>query len=170
MKYLTLLSLLFITVTIQAQKNNQATDKFIIDGDVKNSITFSLSDARSFASHSIDSFVIYNHLRERKRVIRNIKGVLLKDVIAKAGLNEESLKLLSEFYFTCIASDNYKVVFSWNEIFHTDIGDKILVIIEEDGKKAETIDDHIAIISPMDKATGRRYVQRLKQIKVERVK
>ncbi len=170
MKYLALVfSLLIVSIT-QAQKNNLATEKFIIDGDVKNSVTFSLSDAGSFARHSIDSLVIYNHLQERKRVIRNIRGVLLKDVILKAGLNEENPKLFSEFYFVCIASDNYKVVFSWNEVFNTDIGNKILVITEEDGQKAETLNDHIAILSPLDKATGRRYVQNLKQIKVERVK
>lgn len=170
MKYLALIfSLLIVSIT-QAQKNNPETEKFIIDGNVKNSITFSLKDAGSFAKHSIDSFVIYNHLLDRKRVIRNIKGVLLKDVIEKAGLNEENPKLFSEFYFACIASDDYKVVFSWNEIFNTEIGNKILVITEEDGRKGETLKDHIAILSPLDKATGRRYVQNLKQIKVERVK
>ena len=107
---------------------------------------------------------------ERKRVIKNIKGVLLKDVLAKAVLNEEKPKLFSEFYFTCIASDGYKVVFSWNELFNTDIGDHVLIITEQDGKKAETINDCIAILSPRDKATGRRYVQNLRTIRVERVK
>ena len=109
-------------------------------------------------------------MHERKRAIKNIKGVLLKDVLEKAGLNEEKPKLFSEFYFTCIATDGYKVVYSWNELFNTDIGAQVLVITEEDGKKADAINDHIAILSPLDKATGRRYVQNLQEIKVERVK
>lgn len=88
----------------------------------------------------------------------------------KAGLNESKPKLFSEFYFTCIASDGYKVVFSWNELFNSDMGNQVMIITEEDGKKADTIDDHIAILSPLDKNTGRRYVQNLQEIKVGRVK
>ena len=170
MKYPALIFFLFISGIITAQKNNRPADEFIINGNAKHTITFSLKDAGSFTKHSIDSFVIYNHLQERKRVIRNIKGVLLKDVLEKAGLDEENPKLFSEFYFTCIASDGYKVVFSWNEVFNTDISNKILIITEEDGQKAEALNDHIAILSSLDKATGRRYVQNLQQVKVERVK
>jgi hypothetical protein len=74
MKYLALVFSAFIVSITQAQKNNQATEKFIIDGHVKSSVTFSLSDAGSFARHFIDSLVIYNHLQERKHVIRSIRG------------------------------------------------------------------------------------------------
>ena len=170
MKYPALIFFSLMCCITQGQKNNGLTDEFIINGNVKHTITFSLKDAGNFISHSIDSFVIYNHLHERKRIIRNVKGVLLKDVLENAGLEEENPKLFSEFYFTCIASDGYKTVFSWNEIFNTALGNKILVITEEDGQKAETLNDHIAILSLLDKATGRRYVQNLEQVKVERVK
>ncbi len=88
----------------------------------------------------------------------------------KAGLNEEKPKLFSEYYFTCIATDGYKVVFSWNELFNTEVGHKVMIISEAGGKRTEDLDDHIAIISPLDKATGRRYVKKLQEIKVERVK
>ena len=170
MKYLALIFFSLICCITQAQKNNRLTDGFVINGNVKHTITFSLKDAGSFTSHFIDSVVIYNHLHERKRVIRNIKGVLLKDVLEKAGLDEENPKLFSQVYFACIASDGYKVVFSRNEIFNTELGNKILIITEEGGQKAGTLNDHIAILSPLDKATGRRYVQNLEQVKVERVK
>lgn len=40
MQYFVLLSFLFISGIIQAQKNNQVTEKFVIGGDVKNNITF----------------------------------------------------------------------------------------------------------------------------------
>jgi len=167
---MTLFYFLLASFLLRAQQGNKQTNAFTITGNVKNGFSFSLKDAGNFTVHAIDSLVIYNHLHERKRAIKKIKGVLLKDVLEKAGLNEEKPKLFSEFYFTCIATDGYKVVYSWNELFNTDIGNKVIVITEEDGKKADTTNDHIAIISPLDKATGRRYVQNLEQIKVERVK
>jgi hypothetical protein len=43
-----------------------------------------------------------------------VKGVLLKDILIKVEIDAETPKVLSEYYFVCIASDNYKVVFSWN--------------------------------------------------------
>ena len=135
MKFLALIFVSLLCCITQAQKNNRLTKGFVINGNIKHALTFSLKDAGNFSSHSIDSVVIYNHLHERKRIIRNIKGVLLKDVPEKAGLDEENPKLFSEFYFTCIASDGYRVVFSWNEIFNTELGNKILVITEEDGQK-----------------------------------
>jgi hypothetical protein len=170
MNYRIVALLAFTPSLMLAQKNAMPTNEFVIDGNVKNKITFLLKDADSYTSHSLDSIVIYNHLQERKRVIKGIKGILLKDVIAKAGLNEEKPKLFSEFYFTCIASDGYKVVFSWNELFNSETGNNVLIITEEEGKKAETINDHIAIISATDKATGRRYVQNLQKVETDRVK
>jgi len=78
--------------------------------------------------------------------------------------------VLSEYYFVCIASDNYKVVFSWNEIFNTDTGKSVYIITSQDGKPAAETDTRIALISPKDQMTGRRYVKGLQRIVVERVK
>ena len=170
MKYKTIIYLLLLSSIAKAQKNATPTNEFIISGEVKAPLKFSLKLATGFTSNSVDSIVIHNHLHERKRAIHNVKGILLRDVLEKAGLSEDKPKLFSEFYFTCIASDGYKVVFSWNELFNTDIGNGVMIITDEEGKKADAINDHIAIVSPLDKATGRRYVQTLQEIKVERVK
>lgn len=107
---------------------------------------------------------------EPRKTIRHIKAVLLKDIIDKVVIDVESPKLLSEFYITCIASDNYKVVLSWNELYNSIIGESILIIIEADGKKAEQLTDRIAMLSAADRATGRRYVKGLQKIIIERVK
>jgi len=78
--------------------------------------------------------------------------------------------VLSEYYFVCIASDNYKVVFSWNEIFNSDTGKSVYIITAQDGKPATGLDNRIALVSPKDQMTGRRYVKGLQKIVVERVK
>ena len=82
----------------------------------------------------------------------------------------ETPKVLSEYYFVCIASDNYKAVFSWNEIFNNDTGKSVYIITEQDGKPATALDNRIALVSPKDQMTGRRYVKGLQKIVVERVK
>ena len=170
MRKLLLFSLLVISVSVSAQKKIETTDQFIIEGKVKNELSLSLKDLTALTPVAVDSIIIYSHLMEPRKTIRHIKGVLLKDVIDKAGINSDSPKLLSEFYITCIASDNYKVVFSWNEIYNSPGGEQIFIITGADGKTGDQMQDRIAILSAADKATGRRYVKSLQKIVIGQVK
>jgi len=170
-KILQLLLVLLLSASFaHSQENVPPTDKFVVEGKVKSSFGFSLDQASQYKTIGIDSIVIYNHLLQRKRAIKNIKGVLLKDIIDKAVIDMPSPKLLSEIYITCVATDNYKVVFSWNELYNTDVGNHVIVITESDGKPAKEGEDRIAILSAADQATGRRFVKSLAKVIVERVK
>ncbi len=169
MKYLILLFMLFVSQIVSAQHDTKPTDYFTVEGKVKQTVKFTLEDATTLNSLSFDSIVIYNHLVVRKSVLKNVKGVLLKDVLAKASFDSNDPKSLSEYYITCIASDGYKVVFSWNEIFNSAIGKQLIIITDADGTKASSLSQRIAIISPADIATGRRYVHGLSRIVVSRV-
>ena len=76
---------------------------------------------------------------------------------------------MNEFYFTCITSDKYKVVFSWNEIFNTEIGNNIFIVTEKDGFKGKEIKDRILILSRSDLIKGRRTIKNLSEIIVSQV-
>ena len=171
MRSIIILLFVFAAVGATAQKENiPTTEKFTIEGKTKKAMTVSLADLSSYKSYTIDSIVITNHLGERRSALKKVKAVLLKDILDKAEIDSETPKVLSEFYFVCIASDNYKAVFSWNEIFNSANGQSVYIIIEQEGKPASTLDNRIALISPKDQMTGRRYVKGLQQILVERVK
>lgn len=147
-----------------------ATENFSIEGKVRKGLTVSLADLSSYKTYMTDSIVIINHLGERKSSMKKVKGVLLKDILDKVEIDAENHKVLSEYYLVCIASDNYKVVFSWNEIFNSDIGKSVYIITSQDGEWAYRLDNRIALVSPKDQMTGRRYVKGLQKIIVERVK
>lgn len=165
------LLLVLITTSLFAlgQKPIPTTENFTVEGKVKKEMTVSLADLSSYKSYSIVSIVITNHLGERRSTLKN-EGVLLKDILGKIEIDSENPKLLSEFYFVCLASDNYKVVFSWNEIFNNDPGKSIYILNGNDGKPASALDNRIALISPKDEMTGRRYVKGLQRIIIERAK
>ena len=153
-----------------AQHHIPPTDNFRVEGKVKQGMTVSLQDLSSYQSYTIDSIVITSHLGERKDILKAVKGVLLKDILNKVEIEAESPKVLSEYYLVCVASDNYKVVFSWNEIFNTDTGKSVYIITGQDGKPASAWETRTALISPKDQMTGRRYVMGLQKIIVERTK
>ena len=127
MRSILFLFLIFTSYSLIAQKENiPTTENFSIEGKVKKEMNVSLADLSSYRSYSIDSIVIKNHLGERKSTLKKVKGVLLKDILEKVEIDSESPKVLSEYYLVCVASDNYKVVFSWNEIFNNDAGKYLL--------------------------------------------
>ena len=171
MRSILCLGLVITFFTASAQKENiPTTENFTIEGKVKKSLAVSLADLSSYKSYSIDSIVITNHLGERRSSLKKVKAVLLKDILDKVEVDAENHKVLSEYYFVCIASDNYKVVFSWNEIFNSDTGKSVYIITAQDGKPATALDNRIALVSPKDQMTGRRYVKGLQKIVIERIK
>ncbi|NCU03948.1 MAG: molybdopterin-binding protein [Chitinophagaceae bacterium] len=165
--FTTLLLLLFLFVN--AQHNIVTTESFVVKGAVQKELTVTISALKQYTTTKLDSIVITNHLKEKKSVMKNVKLVALKDVLQQLVLSETNPKLHSEYYFTMIAADGYKVVFSWNELFNTSVGNNVFIIVESNGKSITESDSRIALISPADEATGRRYVKGLQQVIVSRV-
>jgi len=158
-KFILLISFLFTTLSFAQSKSFE-----IINPDNEKTIV-TVADLLKYSKHTIDSIQITNHLKEYRSTIKNIQGVLLKDVLSKVSFKEKSPKVLSEYYIVCVAEDGYKVVFSWNEIFNTSVGDSVLIIPEIEGRPK----DGISTLSPSDFATGRRYVKTLKTILLKKI-
>lgn len=151
-----------------AQKTAQSTDSFTIAGEVKHTKTVTLADLSQWKQYPIGDVVITNHLGEKRSEAKQLKGILLRDVMASIEINAESPKQLSEYYLVCKAIDGYKVVFSWNEIFNTSVGDSVFVITEKEGKPASQLAESILLLSPKDMRTGRRHLKALQSIDVKR--
>ena len=113
--------------------------------------------------------MITNHVGVTKNTLTQLKGVLVKDILSGIALQNENPKVLSEFYFIFVATDKYKVVFSWNEIFNSPTGDNFYIITGEGGKKLKEIDGRISMLCITDYKTGRRDLKNLDKIIVERV-
>ncbi|HLY68275.1 MAG TPA: hypothetical protein VKR53_01020 [Puia sp.] len=159
-----------MTLFVSAQSKLTPTDKFTIEGKVKRPITISVSDLEGFTIKSLPDLVITDHMGAKKHTLTGLRGVLLKDILSKAEIDAENPKVLSEFYFVLAAPDNYKVVFSWNEIFNTETGNNIYVVMEEEGTKISGSADRISIVTLSDLRTGRRHMSNIEKIRVERAK
>lgn len=159
-----------LTLTLfqaKTQNNAPTTSEFVVEGQVKEALTVTLNSLKAYATETIDSVLITNHLGQKKSTLKNIKAVPLKHILSQVEILSESPKQLSEFYFLLIAADDYKVVFSWNEVFNNMTGERIYLIAGKDGKEIDELEDKIAVISLADFRTGRRYVKGLKKIVVK---
>lgn len=151
------------------QHEIQPTDEFMIVGQVEQEVTFKISDIGKFDIKPIKDIQITNHAGERKGAITGLKGILIKDILAQATIKVDNPKQLSECFLTFVASDGYKIVYSWNEIFNTATGDHTFLLTEMDGKPVEEMSQRIVMISSSDYRTGSRNLKGLYKIIVERI-
>lgn len=159
---------LFFTSTLStlwAQHAIAPTDAIRITGEVSKEYTISVDELMAMPQEPIKDVQITNHAGEPRSFLKGLKGVPLETVLQAVELKAESPKLYSEFALVCEASDGYKVVFSWNEIFNSPTGKKTFLITEKDGVALPQLADRIMLLCPTDIRTGRRYVKGLKSIR-----
>ncbi len=132
---------LFSAFYAQAQTCIQPTTEFTITGQVAQEVKFSFTDLQKMPEMEIGSLDISNHAGEKRGTASDMKGVLVKAVLKDLKFKNETPRQLSEFYLTFVASDGYKAVFSWNEIFNSPTGDHLYLVTEKAEKKIGEMDD-----------------------------
>jgi len=166
-----LFALLFVlyTCTALAQEKYSTTHQFTISGKVKNGSVITMDSLEKYRSVVIGDINVTNHLGDFKHKDEQLKGVLLKDILSHTVFDTPSPKLLSAFYITCVGADGYKVVYSWNELYNTEVGNHVYIIMEKNGVKAAQMPESIQMTSVMDMKTGRRYLHNLDKIVISEV-
>ena len=103
------------------------------------------------------------------RVLKGYTGVRLIDLLDKADLVAGEPNDLKKTVIVATASDDYKAVFSWNELYNTSIGAGVLVLYANDGKPLADDEGRLALISIHDLHTGPRHVRWLKDVQVRKI-
>lgn len=158
---------LFLAFTLGAlaqEKYGPATHQFSISGKIKNPSVNTMDSLAQYTIGAIGDVNVTDHTGAFKHKDEQLKGVLLKDILNHTMLDAASPKLYSSFYYTCTGSDGYKVVYSWNELFNTEVGNHVYIIMEKNGVKAAQLPESIQMTSTLDMKTGRRYLHNLDKI------
>ncbi|WP_439695222.1 molybdopterin-binding protein [Mucilaginibacter sp. AW1-7] len=166
MKKLLLIALLYST-TVFAQEKLNPTQKFSITGLVVKQSVITIDSIMQYKVQDIGEMNVTNHLGEFKHKDGRLKGVLLKDILSHTAFKTTSHKLLSTFYFVCQGIDGYKVVYSWNELYNTEVGNYVFILTEKNGIKADKMPESLQMSSAADFKTGRRYLHNLDKIIVK---
>lgn len=167
MKYTRLLLVCLVATPVFAQEK---TTSFTVQGAVAQPVTFSWRDIQPLPSERLGRVVITNHLGERKKELTEVEGVPLANLLSRVSITAENPRVLSEYYFVFIAKDDYRVVFSWNELFNHPAGQRIFLVTACNGKRQEAIEDGMLMLVPDDLRTGRRHLKSLDRIEVKRAR
>jgi hypothetical protein len=128
-----------------------------------------VDDLRKFPSQQIAEITITRQSGADAGKLQNVKGVRLRDILDQAKIVTQDHNDVKKMVIIATASDGYKAVFSWNELFNSSSGDGALVYFEKDGKPLGDDEGRIAMISSKDTRTGPRHVKWLQSIEVKKI-
>ncbi len=170
MKYFIAIALTLVCYPLFAQRHDNVLPSggLTVTGAIKKELIYSIADLAKRAQDKLGDLVIRNHKGEPKDTVKGLKGILLKTLLDGVEMNVEKPKEYSEFYISLIATDGYKNIYSWNELFNTEVGNHIYIITEMDGKSMQQMEQRILVISLADFNTGRRLMKALAKIVFEK--
>ncbi len=149
--------------SIQAPKvGNEVT----VTGRVKHPLILHISELCTMDAEDVRDLQIICGSGDPKGRIAHCRGVFLENVIRRAEVITEEDNDTKKMFVAVTAGDGYKVVFSWQEIFNTPIGEGVMLLIEKDGKPLCGEHDRLDLISAQDYFTGSRYVKGVEKIEI----
>ena len=148
-----------------AQDQSQTTVAFTVTGKVKSEKTFSVSQLQQFPAVSLKN-INTSCSPKKEDIVKSVKGVLLKNILDSVAFQYEKPRMLNQYYFLFVAADGYKVVFSFNEIYNTEIGNNLYIVTEMDGKSMELMESRIMLLTTKDIRSGTRNMKWLSKIVV----
>jgi len=145
------------------------TQTLTVSGAVEQTLTLHVSDLKKFPIKTVGKLPLICQSGENKGTLSQIKGVLLRDILEKAVVDAPDHNDVKKMAVIASASDGYKVVFSWSEIFNSPNGDGILVFFEKNGGPLGDDEGRIAMVSTKDIKTGPRHVKWLNNVEVRKI-
>ena len=167
MKYLLIFILATVCSITYAQHEVSRTKEFIINGAVKNELLVSIGDLEKYSQSDLGDISLKSRKGEVKDTMRHVKGVLVRSILDKVKIVVDKPKEYGEYYFVFTASDDYKNIYSWSEIFNTDVGSRLYIITEKNGKSLDQMEDRILVYSMADVNPGLRHLKGLARIEVK---
>lgn len=152
-----------------APTSSFVTEALTVSGLVQNELKLTVGDLRGFPPKQVVEFPMAWQAGRNRGKTEVLKGVLLRDIIEKAAVVSRHHNDVKKMAIVAIASDDYKVVFSWNEVFNSPVGDGVLVFFEKDGRPLADDEGRIAMVSSRDTRTGGRHVKWLQAIEVRKI-
>jgi len=160
--------ILFFLVTAQilfAQDETPGSTEFKVTGKVKSEKSFSQEDWRLLREVELKNVNI-SCSPKKEDIAKVVKGVLVKDLLDSVKFDYENRKELNEYYFLFEATDGYRVVFSFNEIYNTSTGKNLYIVTEINGKKITESASGVLLLVTTDLKPGSRNVKWLERIVV----
>jgi DMSO/TMAO reductase YedYZ molybdopterin-dependent catalytic subunit len=167
--FVVLATCLFIPTASGQDKPRLLTARLEVAGAVQRPLSLTPENLRAIAERHGGVLSSGALAREVPEAYRNYAGVRLTDVLNDADMRTDERNALRRAYVVATASDGYKAVFSWGELFNSPTGRGVLIVFERDGKPLGDGEGRLALVSMNDTRMGPRHVKWLSRVDVLRV-
>lgn len=144
-----------------------ATKSFQVEGRVLENLSFNLDNIKTlpaFTSGKRDEVCMSGYVKEKSI---DYTGVLLKDILNQAKVKIDIKKEMNQIYVIVEASDGYKALFSYHEIFTSPLGQHIVLYYKKGDNLLGTQEGDFALMSLDDMQPGGRHVKWVSRIIVK---
>ena len=154
---------------LHASAADIVSDQLVVSGAVKTTLTLKVDDLKAFPADQITSVTVTRRVDD-KETSATVRGVKLTAVLDRAAFADTGQNDWKHTVVLATATDGYQVVFSWPELFNSEIGAGTLVVFERDGHALADREGRIALVSSRDLRTGPRSVRWLARLDVRTLK
>ncbi|MBP9712659.1 MAG: molybdopterin-dependent oxidoreductase [Sterolibacterium sp.] len=145
------------------------TEQITVTGKVEKPLRLDPAALRKLPLQQVGEVPLVCQSGADKGKLENFKGVRLTDILDQAKILAPGHNDVKKLAIIATASDGYKAVFSWNELYNSPIGEGVMVFFEKNGQPLSDDEGRIALVSSKDSRTGPRHVKWLQAIEVRRV-
>lgn len=159
---------LLLTGRVFGQKEPISSDQFSITGPLEKPIVITLADLKKYPDQEIGTVKITNHRGEYKKTYEGLRGIPIRTLLDLAPISTEKPKDMSTYYFVFRATDGYCNVYSWNELYNTDIGNHVYILTTDGTHELAAMPERILVLCTADIQTGRRLLKGLASIEIKK--
>ncbi|MEI7825554.1 MAG: molybdopterin-dependent oxidoreductase [Chlorobiaceae bacterium] len=165
---LLLLALAAFPLNAQAKPDGNISEIVTVSGLVEKPFTITTTSIKQMKIAEKENSAIICDTGETHKTLKTYKGVLLRDILDAAKVVMSNPRQRGEYTVQIGSTDNYNVIFSYNELYYGTAGDNTWMIFEENGKPIDK-DGLFVVFCASDKATGPRHVKWVNKIEVSKV-
>lgn len=159
---------LLLTGTVFGQKEPIPSDQFTITGPTGKPVVVTLADLKKHPEQEIGTVKITNHRGEYKKTYEGLRGVPIRAFLDQVAIETEKPKDLSAYYFVFRATDGYCNVYSWNELYNTDIGNRVFILTTDGTHELAAMPERILVLCTADIQSGRRLLKGLASVEIKK--
>jgi len=140
-----------------------------VSGAVEQPFTVRVEDLKKFPAAQIVELVRPSRAGVPGDKEQKLTGIRLRDLLDRVKVKTSAHNDLKKMVVIAGATDGYKVVFSWQEIYNSPLAEGMLVYFAKDGAPLGADEGQIALVSLKDTNTGPRHVKWLRDLEVKKV-